>query len=127
MSRTGAGDERDLEDMPDRSPSVVPAPADAALRPPLERRGMVRPAKLLARLDRAPAGSLILLVAPGGYGKTTVLSQWAASAAVCAWITADAADNDPGSLALHIALALRAALPLEAPALGLSDRLEARS
>ena len=45
---------------------------------------MVRRAKLLARLDRAPAGSLILLAAPGGYGKTTLLSQWVAQAAACA-------------------------------------------
>ena len=48
---------------------------DVAVRLPVQRRGMVRRAKLLARLDRAPAASLILLVAPGGYGKTTLLAS----------------------------------------------------
>src|SRR3954454_18749357 len=92
-----------------------------ALRPPLQRRGTVRRPKLLARLDGAPAASLILLVAPGGYGKTTLLSQWIAqSAAVCAWVTADRDDTDPSFLARHIAVALQVALPLDAPAVGLS-------
>jgi LuxR family transcriptional regulator, maltose regulon positive regulatory protein len=126
MRRTEAGDDGDLENLPDPPASVVGAHPEVALRP-LERRGLVRRAQLLARLDRAPAGSPILLVAPGGYGKTTLLSQWVASAAaVCAWVTADADDNDPSSLALHIALALQAALPLEARTVGLSDRLHAR-
>jgi LuxR family maltose regulon positive regulatory protein len=101
---------------------------DVAVHPPLEQRGMVRRVRLLARLDRAPAGSLILLVAPGGYGKTTVLSQWVAqAAAVCAWVTADRDDTDPGSLARHIALALQVALPLDARAVGLSARVTAGS
>ncbi|HYJ75097.1 MAG TPA: LuxR C-terminal-related transcriptional regulator [Kineosporiaceae bacterium] len=73
---------------------------------------MVRRAELLARLDRAPVAAMVLLVAPGGYGKTTLLSQWAARPAdPCAWVTAGPDDNDPDLLALHIALALQSALP----------------
>ena len=68
------------------------------VRPPLRaaRDGPSR--RLLARLDRAPASSLVLLVAPGGYGKTTVLSQWVARPPPCApGSTLDRDDNDPES------------------------------
>jgi LuxR family maltose regulon positive regulatory protein len=104
---------------------VTEAQPDVAPRPPLERRGMVRRSGLLARFDRTPDAA-VLLVAPGGYGKTTVLTQWAASAATVAWVTTGADDNDPGYLAQHIALALLAAFPVEAEEVGLSDRLRAR-
>ena len=117
-----------------RAPGIdaVPGPrAGAAALSRLPSAG--RPARddpsrpLLARLDRAPAGRPILLVAPGGYGKTTVLGQWVArAAAVCAWVVLDREDDDPSSLALHIALALQVALPLDAETLGLSERVLAR-
>jgi LuxR family maltose regulon positive regulatory protein len=104
---------------------VTEGQADIAPRPPLEQRGMVRRSGLLGRFDRMPEAA-VLLVAPGGYGKTTVLTQWAASAAAVAWVTAGTDDNDPGSLALHIALALRAALSLDAEAAELLEPLSAR-
>src|SRR4051794_16497135 len=86
----------------------------AAVLPPALRHGAVRRVKLLARLDSAPAGSLILLVAPGGYGKTTALSQWVPRAgAVSAWVRVGRDDNDAGRLARHIARALQVAVPLD--------------
>ena len=63
----GAASGRGLDDSRNR-PAAAPL-RDVAVHPPLEQRGMVRRGKLLTRLDRAPAGSLILLAAPGGYGK----------------------------------------------------------
>ena len=88
----------------------------ANVRPPLERRGMVRRTRLLARLDAVPQDvPLILLAAPAGYGKTTALSQWAASSErPFAWVTLDAADGDPSWLAAHIALAVHDAAPVPA-------------
>jgi LuxR family maltose regulon positive regulatory protein len=121
---TGAGRAPGLDALP--GPRAT-APLPSAVRLPADRPGTIRRARLLARLDRAPPGQLIVLVAPGGYGKTTLLGQWVArAAAVCAWLVLDQNDDDPSSLAPHIALALQVALPLDAEALGLSERVLAR-
>jgi LuxR family transcriptional regulator, maltose regulon positive regulatory protein len=45
-------------------------------RPPLQRVEIIRRSDLLDRLDEAASGRLILLQAPAGYGKTTLLAQW---------------------------------------------------
>src|SRR3954452_16005785 len=120
----GAGRAPGLDALP--GPRAT-APLPSAVRLPADRPGTIRRARLLARLDRAPPGQLIVLVAPGGYGKTTLLGQWVArAAAVCAWLVLDQNDDDPSSLAPHIALALQVALPLDAEALGLSERVLAR-
>src|SRR5436305_1213357 len=53
----------------------------------------------------ATAGAAI--VAPAGYGKTTLLSQWAErDSRPFAWVTLDDRDNDPVVLLRHIAAAL---------------------
>jgi LuxR family maltose regulon positive regulatory protein len=55
----------------------------------------VRREELLRRLSAAQA-PLVVVAAPGGYGKTVTLSQWAADDGVpFAWLQADDADNDP--------------------------------
>jgi LuxR family maltose regulon positive regulatory protein len=119
---TGARPAPSLDALP--GPRAGAPQSPGAVRPPADRPGTIRRVPLLARLDRAPAGEPILLVAPGGYGKTTLLGQWVARAAdVCAWVVLDREDDDPSSLALHIALALQVALPLDAETLGLSDRV----
>ena len=47
------------------------------------------------------------LVAPPGYGKTTVLAQWAArEPRPVAWLTLDALDNDPVILVRYLVAAL---------------------
>lgn len=45
-------------------------------RPPLQRIEIIKRSVLLDHLDDAAAGRLILLHAPAGYGKTTLLAQW---------------------------------------------------
>ena len=59
---------------------------------------MARP-RLLARLDAALTGKLTLLSAPAGFGKTTLVSAWRATAAGSAvpfaWVSLDTADSDP--------------------------------
>src|SRR4051794_27112154 len=126
MTRTEAGGDGDRENVLDRPASRAVPPAEVSPRPPLQQRGMVRRAALLARIEGAPPEAPVLLVAPRGYGKTTLLAQWAASAAAVAWVTAGPDDNDPAHLALQIALALQTALPLEAQAVGVSRRLRGR-
>lgn len=82
---------------------------------PTRRRGTVRRDRLLRDLAAiADDVSLILVSAPAGYGKTTVLSQWAAEdRRPFAWAHLDEADNDPVRLLRHIALALHRIHPLD--------------
>ena len=63
---------------------------------PHVRTALVARPALLDRLERCHDCGLILLSAPAGYGKTTLLAAWAASSQTpVAWLTLDAADNDP--------------------------------
>jgi LuxR family maltose regulon positive regulatory protein len=64
----------------------------------VEARGhrlVVRP-RLRQILDEAGRARLVLLSAPAGFGKTTLVTDWlAASRARHAWLSLDEADNDP--------------------------------
>jgi LuxR family transcriptional regulator, maltose regulon positive regulatory protein len=76
-------------------PSVIPA---TKLHIPGVRAGIVSRDALVELLVRGRSGRLTLLNAPAGFGKTTLLAQWCASAAeerAFAWVSLDAADNDP--------------------------------
>ena len=64
--------------------------------------------ELLRRLDEARDRPLVLVVAPAGYGKTTLLAQWSEhDERPFAWMTLDRVDGDPAALADSIATALR--------------------
>jgi LuxR family maltose regulon positive regulatory protein len=68
---------------------------------------------LAGRLANAQA-KLVLIDAPAGYGKTTLVAQWRGSATEdrpFAWVTLDPDDNDPVSLWSHVAHALHRARP----------------
>jgi LuxR family transcriptional regulator, maltose regulon positive regulatory protein len=76
-------------------PSVIPA---TKLHVPGVRAGIVSRDALVELLVRGRSGRLTLLNAPAGFGKTTLLAQWCASAAderPFAWVSLDSADNDP--------------------------------
>ena len=97
-------------------PSELPfAAVEAKIQRPVHRDGLVARTKLLDVLAATPDhASLILLTAPAGYGKTTVLSQWAAEdSREFAWVTVDEADGDPVRMAGHVALALHRIQPLD--------------
>jgi LuxR family transcriptional regulator, maltose regulon positive regulatory protein len=54
------------------------------------------------------------VVAPAGYGKTTLLSQWAErNGQAFAWVSLDERDNDPKVLLTYIAEALDAVEPID--------------
>ena len=54
------------------------------------------------------------VVAPAGYGKTTLLSQWAErNGQAFAWVSVDEADNDPKVLLTYVAQALDAVEPID--------------
>jgi LuxR family maltose regulon positive regulatory protein len=83
------------------------------LRPPQIRSGTVRRSPLIERLaaeDRCP---IVSVVAPAGYGKTTLLAQWAERTGLAiAWISVDERDNDPKVLLTYVAEALDAVEPI---------------
>jgi LuxR family maltose regulon positive regulatory protein len=63
--------------------------------PPPQR--VVRRARLIDTIEQGiPQYKLILLSAPAGYGKSTLLIQWARSSRFpVAWVSVSAEDNDP--------------------------------
>jgi len=57
------------------------------LLPPLARPGSVHRSSLVEQLMRGSARPIVSVVAPAGYGKTTLLSQWArADGHAVAWV-----------------------------------------
>ena len=81
-------------------------------RPPI-RPGAVRRESLIEKLARDDRYPIVSVVAPAGYGKTTLLSQWAECAGqACAWVSVDETDNDPKVLLAYIAEALNAVEPI---------------
>ena len=59
------------------------------------RPGTVRRLSLIERLAQADA-PIVSVVAPSGFGKTTLLSQWAEhDSRAFAWVPGEEADNDP--------------------------------
>ncbi|MEU9740590.1 LuxR C-terminal-related transcriptional regulator [Micromonospora chersina] len=89
------------------SPAALPEPV------------LVRP-RLLDRLDRGVAGPVTLVLAPAGWGKTTLLAGWARAVRgepPPAWVTVEAGDTGE-RLWAYLAAALRAAadgVPGEGP------------
>jgi LuxR family transcriptional regulator, maltose regulon positive regulatory protein len=82
-------------------------------RPVPLRPGLVPRRRLVRRLIGARNLPVALLVAPAGYGKTTLLSEWdACDERPFAWVTLDAEDNDAATLLSTIALALDAVEPV---------------
>ncbi len=76
---------------------------------PLPRPGLVERSRLVRRLTRARSGRVVSVVAPPGYGKTTLLGQWAAhDPREFAWVSLDHRDNDPVVFLTYVAEALNA-------------------
>ena len=80
---------------------------------PLVRPGTIRRSSLPERLARDDSHPIVSVVAPAGYGKTTLLSQWAENdGQAFAWVSVDEGDNDPRILLTYIAAALDAVEPV---------------
>ena len=66
------------------------------LRPPSVRSDAILRPWLIERLTRDDSRPVVSVVAPPGYGKTTLLAQWAEhSSQAFAWVSVDEEDNDP--------------------------------
>jgi LuxR family transcriptional regulator, maltose regulon positive regulatory protein len=85
------------------SPSYAPA------EPQRPRSGgtLVSRPRLVERLSGAPAPPLALLLAPAGYGKTVLLTEWVArDRRPVAWLELSDVHNDPDALLRSIAASL---------------------
>lgn len=81
------------------------------LRAPHVRVGTVSRAKLITAAQ-APSVQMVEVTAPAGYGKSTMLAQWAsAERRPVAWITLDRHDDDPAILVELIARACAGVSP----------------
>ena len=95
--------------------SLVPAPLlETKFYVPRSRRGLVPRPRLSERLDRGIASKLMLVSAPAGFGKTTLLTEWLAAGPagpaderLVAWLSLDRGDNDPASFWTYVIAALR--------------------
>jgi LuxR family transcriptional regulator, maltose regulon positive regulatory protein len=95
---------------------VKPACRMWTSRPQPLSRGVRRQA-LVQRLADPTGPPLAVLVAPAGYGKTTLLSQWAkGDGRPFAWVTVDERDNDGDRLRESVACAVHTAVGDDAEA-----------
>src|SRR5262249_57626906 len=85
------------------------------------RAGFVPGARLLARLAEGIGRGLTVVGTPAGFGKTTMLGDWARrSHRPAAWLSLDAGDNDPARFWRYVAAALGRARPgIDAPVVAL--------
>src|SRR6476619_2568530 len=95
---------------------VVTTPLlDTKLYVPRSRRGLVPRPRLSERLSRGTESALVLVSAPAGFGKTTLLAEWLTAAAAdgwsSAWLSLDQRDNDPALFWTYLVAALRKAEP----------------
>jgi LuxR family transcriptional regulator, maltose regulon positive regulatory protein len=81
-------------------------PRASKLRPARAHLALVERTRLVGALLKSPA-SLVVVSAPAGYGKSTLLAQWADAVTVPAsWLQLDAADNDPVVFLTYLGAAL---------------------
>ena len=97
----------------------MPAPLlETKLYVPRPRRDLVPRPRLSQRLDRGTTSKLMLISAPAGFGKTTLLTEWLAAGPaepagerLTAWLSLDQADNDPASFWTYVIAALQTVAP----------------
>src|ERR687890_725802 len=79
--------------------------------PPPRPKAILRP-RLIERLDEGLHRKLILVCAPAGFGKTTLLGEWVAALPhPAAWLSLDEGDNDPARFLSYLVAALRTIAP----------------
>ncbi len=82
-----------------------PSPVDVVERP-----------RLKERLHRGKDGTLTLVTAPAGYGKSTLVSQWLETCKQpTAWLSLDETDSDIATFIQYVLAAIRVAFPNACP------------
>jgi len=109
----GASDVRERAASPQRVGVAASDLTVSKLLRPLVRADAIHRSLLTDRLARDDARPIVSVVAPAGYGKTTLLAQWAErKGQAFAWVSVDEKDNDPKVLLTYVAEALNAVEPV---------------
>src|SRR5215207_9101484 len=84
------------------------------LEVPKLREGLVNRSALVSHLRAPTSARVISVTAPAGYGKTTLLAQWAADdPRPFAWVSLDDRDNDPAAFLTYLSAAADGIRPVE--------------
>jgi LuxR family maltose regulon positive regulatory protein len=79
--------------------------------PPVRSKRVARPT-LIERVNEGLDRALVLISAPAGFGKTSLLVEWTAQAQMpVAWLSLDAGDNDLHRFLNYVTAALNGAFP----------------
>ena len=82
---------------------------------PSLQNSVLRRSRLVKLLGQSGDSKVTFLIAPAGYGKTTLLVEWLSSASYThehtAWVTLDPFDNSPSRFWAYIIAALRKVFP----------------
>ena len=101
-----------------RAPKPVVELNEAKLSVPAARSGIVFRSALVERLSAPPHPQVVSVVAPAGYGKTTLLAQWAGrDRRPFVWVHVDDRDNDPMVLLSYVVEGLDRVEPVGEPVL----------
>lgn len=94
--------------------SPFDAVVESKINVPVMRSGLVSRTALVNRLRAQSSCPVIAVTAPAGFGKTTLLAQWARrDPRPFAWVSIDERDGDAIVLLRHVAAALHELRPLE--------------
>lgn len=79
------------------------------LHPPRRRRTLVARPRLRGLASRSGHPALILVSAPAGFGKTTLVADWFEGEHTTAWLSLDVRDDDPEQFWTYVLAALATA------------------
>ena len=89
----------------------IPILATKLYIPRLRTHIVIRP-RLIERLNAGLHSNLILISAPAGFGKTTLVSEWVLGCErPTAWLSLDEGDNDPTRFLTYLIAALQTIVP----------------
>ena len=84
---------------------------ETKLTPPSWRPGLIARTRLVERLEARSDVPVVVLAAPAGYGKSTVLTEWMTTTPRQAiWLQLDERDDDPAVLLGYLAVAIDRAI-----------------
>jgi ATP/maltotriose-dependent transcriptional regulator MalT len=113
--RAVPSDRREAASIPPATATFIPPAPTTKYRPPAAAQSLVTRDRLMAILRAAGRRRLILVYAPSGYGKTTLVAQWRAeltsSGVVVGWLTVDDDDNNVVWFLAHLLEAIRRIRP----------------
>ncbi|HEX2765404.1 MAG TPA: LuxR C-terminal-related transcriptional regulator [Candidatus Limnocylindria bacterium] len=101
---------------------------ETKLYAPHPRHVLVERTRLADRLNDAERARLVLVSAPTGFGKSTLLAAWAerraAAGDAIAWVSLEPSDDDPTAFWTYVAAAIQRAVPAARAAATLLEDVE---